>query len=89
MDKLRDTLCIEKYKGNENEDFLLWSLGVMAVLEVKGNHEVVDGTEDEPPMEDAKTHAKYTEKARMARAMIVTTLGDRPLTVIKNAKTPK
>lgn len=74
MNKLRDTLRIEKYNGSENEDLPLWSLCVMAVPKRKVIHGVVDSTEEEPLEEGASVQALYTEKARMARAVIVTFL---------------
>lgn len=89
MDKLRDSLRVEKFNGSDNEDFSLWSLRVFAVLEGKGIHGVVDGTEAKPLDEASTEYTLYTEKCRMARAVIVTSLGDKPLRVIQNAKTPE
>lgn len=57
------------------------------MLEGKRIFVVVDGTQDEAPMEDVNAQALYTENARMARAVIVTSLGDKILEVILNAKT--
>lgn len=62
MDKLHDTILFEQCSGNENKDFSSWSLWIMAVLEGKVIHCVVQGTEDEPPKEVANAHASYAKK---------------------------
>lgn len=62
---------------------------VMAEIEVKRIYVVVDGIEDEPPKKDANTRAPYTGKARITRAVIVTSIGGRSLRVVENTKTSK
>lgn len=89
MDKLRDTLRVDKFNGNDNEDFSLWSIRIMAVLEGRGIHGVVLGEETEPQKEDTSAYTTYAEKVSMARAIIVTALGDKPLRVIQNSPSPK
>lgn len=61
----------------------------MAVIEWNMIHEMVDITEDEPPKNDFNGQAHYTEKARVARTVISTSVGDKPLQVIPHAKTEK
>ena len=83
MESERDELRVSKFNGRDNEDFELWSLRLSAVLESKDLSTVV--TPGEHPRED---FAKYEQKKRKAKAIIVTSLDDKPLRVVQSAKTP-
>lgn len=41
MDKLHDALCVQKFNRNDNEDFSLFYLRIIAVLEGKKVHGVL------------------------------------------------
>lgn len=61
MDKQCDTLCKEKFNGNDNEYISLWSFQNIAVVEGNGIHGVVQRTEDKPPKEDENSHVLLAE----------------------------
>ena len=86
METERDELRVSKFNGREGEDFELWSLRLSAVLESK---DLSVAVEESPPIGDSsQDKAKYEQKKRKAKAIIVTSLGDKPLRVVQSAKTP-
>lgn len=82
MDRLRDSLHIEKSNGKVNEDFSLWSLREMSVLEERGLAGVVFGSERVLDKSDQCQYSVCDEKCRMATAVIVAALGDCPLPAV-------
>lgn len=83
----RDESRITKFKGNDGEDFELWSLRLNAVLEGKDLAEVLT---EEAREEAQEFHDEIRKKKiRKARAIIINALGDKPLRVVQTATGPK
>lgn len=61
--KLRDGLRSERLSRNDNKDFSLWLLLIMAVQEGKGMDSVAQDTEEEPLKEDGLHMSGTSEKS--------------------------
>lgn len=59
------------------------------MFEGEGIHEKCDGTEYEPLKKPSNRQNPYTEMARFPLAVNGISLGDKPIRVIQNAKTPR
>ena len=80
---------VEKFHGRENEDFGLWQIRVLAMLEGQDLSGVVMGDEPVPESTEGSDEYKiYLDKIRKARAVIVMALGDRPLRAVQTAEGP-
>ncbi len=94
MDPDREGLRIAKFYGKPEEDFQLWAIRVMAVLEGKELAGVVRGSEPGPEVnassegDPSADVSAYVAKCRKARAIVVTALGDKPLRAIQSAASP-
>ena len=86
MESERDELRLTKFNGREGEDFELWSLRLSAVLESKDLSAVMDG--DAVTGTSTADIARHEQKKKKAKAIIVTSLGDKPLRVVQSAKSP-
>lgn len=76
-------LRVEKLDGKESEDFALWQLRVLAVLEGLDLANVTLGLEVAPEDQQAPEFALRVNTLRKARAIIITALGNKPLRVIQ------
>lgn len=89
MEGRRDVgLRVEKFNGRDNEDFGIWAVRVMAVLEGEGLADVVIGEETPPEDVTSAVYSAYLKKARKARAILVMGLGNKPLRVVQNSADP-
>ena len=89
MESERDELRVPKFRGSEHEDFELWSLRLSSVLESKDLAGVVYDASEVPEDATAEEKAVYQRKLRKARAIIITSLGDKPLRVVQSVEHPK
>ena len=87
MDNERDELRLAKFKGGEGEDFELWSLRLSAILESKDLADVVYECQEAPVETNTDARAIFDRKVRKARAIIITSLGDKPLRVVQAVAT--
>lgn len=89
MDTERDDLRVARFMGDEGEDFELWSLRINAILEGKELAGVVAGEEKVTDSEEPEALAAHTKKVRKARAIIINSLGDKPLRAVQSATDPR
>lgn len=84
-----DSDCYEvrvtTFFGKHGDDFELWAIRIMTVLEGKEHANVVRGEEKAPADGNSAQYAAYVLKCRKARALILMALGDSPLRVIQFA----
>ncbi len=94
MDSDREGLRIAKFNGKPEEDFQLWAVREMAVVEGKELAGVVRGSESGPEDNESSEGdpsagvSAYVAKCRKARAIVMTALGDKPLRAIQSAASP-
>ena len=81
-----ETIKVVKFHGKKDDDFALWMLRMEAVLEVKELMGIVDGTEGSPEEDDEEALSAFNIKVRKARALLINSLGDRPLRAVQKAK---
>ena len=75
--------------GERGEEFELWYMRLMAMLEGRDFSRVVYGTEEPPSSESSPRYSAYTAKLRKARATLVNALGDKPLHGVQLSNMPK
>ena len=88
METDRQEFRMAKFNGSPGEDFELWSLRLRAVLESKDLGTVVYEDKGAPPAHQGAALAAYEINLRRARAIIVTSLGDKPLRAIQSCEKP-
>jgi len=89
MDSERDiVLRVEKFNGRDTEDFALWQMRLMAVLEGRNLSGVVLDTDDIPQDNTSAEYLTYLDRERKAKAIIITALGNKPLRVIQSVESP-
>lgn len=59
MDKISASLRVKKFKGKDDEDFSMRSVGIITISEGKGLDVFVAGFERDPSNDDGKGPAIY------------------------------
>lgn len=61
----------------------------MTIIEGKGLDSVVVASKREPSKDDVEVFALHQERKRLAKSVIVTSFGDKPLRAVQSAGSPK
>ena len=77
-----------RFTGNSDDHLELWSLCLRAVLESKDLGTVVYKNKGPPIVHQGAALAAYEISVRKARAIILTSLGDKPLRVVQSCDKP-
>ena len=85
MDDRDDTLKVTRFLGKK-DDFALWAMRMEAVLEAKGLMGVVDGSALPPAANNLTAAQEYNNMKKKARALLINSLGDRPLRAVQKSK---
>ena len=90
MENTDEKLQIPKFNDGPKDSFVLWQLRIRAVLETKNLLQLVDGSEIAPAEDsDATKAAEFRKRKSKAAALLVVSLGDRPLKAVQKwAKDP-
>lgn len=75
MDKFFDALHVDKFNGSDSEGLLFWFICIVAMLQEKAIHIVVQRIEEQPPEENVTAHSEYAEKVSLESAITVIAFG--------------
>lgn len=78
-DTAKEYITVEKFLEERDEDFELWSMRIMSLLKGREYAEIINGKENAPGDKTTTEYATWVTKAKKARAIILNSLGDKPL----------